>query len=306
MIVDCIIPLFNKKNFISDTINSALNQKFKKFDNIIVINDGSTDGSELVVENLARKHPSIKIINQTNKGSSEARNVGIQNSNADYLVFLDADDQIHNKYLVCLHLMKFYHPDCKIFSTKHHNIYKNKVIIENSNNLKIFKSKIIKLNNPILNYSINTKLFCSSGICIERNLILRNLFPKNINVGEDIYTWLKIFQNNNLVLYNKELIYIFKISENRSIDIFQEVPYYFKKINEFKSLKKISFYIYFLASSLIYFYQTKHTPSLNKEFFNIIKNQSLSIFIFLKICDNYIFYNIYNFYKKKNIIKRCQ
>ena len=111
-------------------------------------------------------------------GSSIARNVGIKNSNADFLVFLDADDQLHEKYLVCLHLMKFHNPECKIFSTKHFNIYENKEIIENSRNLKIFKSEISKLNQPILNYSVNPKLFCSSGICVEKYLMLNNLFQK--------------------------------------------------------------------------------------------------------------------------------
>ena len=269
MIVDCIIPLFNKKNYISSAIESAVNQKIKKFNNIIIVNDGSTDGSDIIIEKLSKKYPSLRIINQINLGSSEARNVGIKNSNADYLVFLDADDQLHSKYLFCLHLMKFHNPDCKVFSTKHFNIYNNKEIIENSKNLKIFKSKIIKLNNPILNYSINSKLFCSSGICIERNLILNNLFPKNINVGEDIYVWLKIFQHNKLILYNKELVYIFKISENRSIDIFQEIPYFLKKIYEFNKFKKISYNFYFLVSSLIYFFQTKPNVRLNKEFLNL-------------------------------------
>jgi len=299
MIVDCVIPLFDKKNYISKAIESAINQRIKKFNNIIIVNDGSTDGSDLIVKKLSKKYPSIKIINQINLGSSVARNVGIKNSNADYLVFLDADDQLNNKYLFCLHLMKFYNPDCKVFSTKHFNIYNNKEIIDDSNNLKIFKSKIIKLNNPFLNYSFNPRLFCSSGICVERNLILNNLFPKNVNVGEDIYTWLKIFQNNKLILYNKELIYIFKISENRSIDIFQEIPYYFKKIYEFKNLKKISFYIYFLVSSLIYQFQTKHNPKLSKEFLNLIKSQSLSIFFLLNIFNNYFTNKLYNYYKKK-------
>lgn len=298
MIVDCIIPLFNKKNYISSAIESAVNQKIKKFNNIIIVNDGSTDGSDIIIEKLSKKYPSLKIINKINSGSSEARNVGIKNSNADYLVFLDADDQLHSKYLICLNLMKFHNPDSKIFSTKHFNIYNNKEIIENSNNLKIFKSKIIKLNSPVLNYSVNPKLFCSSGICIERSLILNNLFPKNINVGEDIYTWLKIFQHNKLILYNKELIYIFKISENRSIDIFQEIPYFFIKIHEFKKFKKISYNFYFLVSSLIYFFQTRPNVRLNKEFLNLIKSQSLSIFFFLKIFNNSLTVKTYNYYKK--------
>lgn len=306
MIVDCIIPLFNKKNYILKAAESAINQKIKKFNNIIIVNDGSTDGSDTIIEKLSKKYPSLKIINQINLGSSEARNVGIKNSNADYLVFLDADDQLHSKYLFCLHLMKFHNPDCKVFSTKHCNVYNNKEIIENSNNLKIFKSKIIKLNNPILNYSINPKLFCSSGICIEKNLIINNLFPKNINVGEDIYIWLKIFQNNKLILYNKELIYIFKISENRSIDLFQEIPYYFKKMYEFNKLKKISYYIYFLISSLIYLFQTKPNIRLNEEFLNLIKNQSLSIFIFLKIFNNNLADKAYNYYKKSKYKKESK
>ena len=306
MIVDCVIPLFNKKNYISKAIESAINQKIKKFNNIIIVNDGSTDGSDLIVEKLSKKYPSIKLINQINLGSSMARNVGIKNSNADYLVFLDADDQLHSKYLFCLNLMKFHNPDCKVFSTKHCNVYNNKEIIENSNNLKIFKSKIIKLNNPILNYSVNPKLFCSSGICIERNLILNNLFPKNVNVGEDIYTWLKIFQHNKLILYNKELIYIFKISENRSIDIFQEIPYYFKKIYEFNKLKRNSYYIYFLISSLIYFFQTKPNIRLSEKFLNLIKSQSPSIFFFLKIFNNDLTDKTYNYYKKTKYKKESK
>lgn len=299
MLVDCIIPLFNKKNYISKAIESAINQKIKKFNNIIIVNDGSTDGSDVIVEKLSKKHPSLRIINQINLGSSEARNVGIKNSNADYLVFLDADDQLHSKYLFCLHLMKFHNPDCKVFSTKHLNVYNNKEIIENSNNLKIFKSKIIKLNNPILNYSINPKLFCSSGICIERNLILNNLFPKNINVGEDIYTWLKLFKTNELIYYDKELIFIFKISENRSIDIFNEIPYYLKKINEFEIFKNLTYLIYFSIASIIYLYQSKPNISLVKHFLKNVKYQSKFIFILLNLANNNILYKIYQIYKKR-------
>ena len=86
------------------------------------------------------------------------------------------------------------------------------------------------------------------------------LFPKNINVGEDIYVWLKIFKNNELILYNKELVYIFKISENRSIDIFQEIPYFFKKIYEFKRLKK-NFLLYLFSHFIINLLLSNQTQS---------------------------------------------
>ena len=51
-------------------------------------------------------------------------------------------------------------------------------LIKNTKNIRLFKSKIIKLNDPILKYSFNQRIFCSSGTCIKRNLIKNNLFKK--------------------------------------------------------------------------------------------------------------------------------
>ena len=299
MRVDCIIPLYNKKNFIQKALNSALNQKKLKFEKIIVINDGSTDNGDEVVKKLAVKNSSIKLLNQKNLGSSVARNNGIKFSKADFIVFLDADDQLHEKYLLCLNLMNHQHPQSKVYSSKHFNVFDNHQLLENSKNIKLFKSKIIKLDNPILKYSFNPKIFCSSGICIERNLITNTLFPEKVNVGEDIYTWLKIFKNNHLVYYDKELIFIFKISENRSIDIFKEIPFYLKKISEINNQKKKSYYIYFLISSIIFLYQQKYNSDLIQKFYEIIKKQSLLIFNVLKLIDNNLFFKLYKTFKKR-------
>tara|TARA_B100000963_G_scaffold227335_1_gene198275 strand:+ start:6404 stop:8485 length:2082 start_codon:yes stop_codon:yes gene_type:complete len=299
MKIDCIIPLYNKKNFIINSVNSALNQKTKRFNKIIVINDGSTDGGELLVNKIFQQNKYVEIYNQNNSGSSEARNTGVKYSKADFVVFLDADDQLHKKYLLCLHLMLNKHPNSKIFSSKHHNIYENLDLINNSMNLKLFNTNIIKLHNPIFNYSFNQRIFCSSGICIERNLIQKNSFPKNANVGEDIYVWLKIFRENHLIYYDEELIYIFKNSENRSVQLYNEVPFYLKKITEFQSIKKISYKIYFLISSLIFLYQTKNEKKKIQEYFNIIKQQSLGYYYILKIFDNPITYNLYKIFKRR-------
>ena len=302
MIVDCIIPLFNKRNFILKAIKSAINQKIKKFNNIIIINDGSTDGGDLVIEDLSKKYPSIKIINQNNMGSSIARNEGIKNSDADYIVFLDADDQLHEKYLLALNLMKKKHPEAKVFSTRHINIYKNLELIENSKKIKIYKSNIIEEKNPILKYSFDPKLFCSSGICIERKIFTNIKFPKSINVGEDIYTWLRIFETEKLIYFDKELITISKISENRSIEIFNETPFYLKKISEFNLKINKAYFIYFLISSIIYLYQNKEEFNL-KNFLNLIKKQSYIIYLILLIFNNPFLFKIYQIFKNRKIQK---
>ena len=106
--IDLIIPLFNKKNHIKRCIDSALNQKVK-FNKIIIINDGSTDQVEKILENYSLKNKDIKIINQVNKGVSNARNTGIKNSNSEYVVFLDADDELNEFYLHEIYrLIRFY------------------------------------------------------------------------------------------------------------------------------------------------------------------------------------------------------
>ena len=297
MKVDCIIPLYNKKNFIVNSINSALDQNSKKFNKIIIINDGSTDGGDLLINKIFQQNNCVEIYNQINYGSSEARNLGIKFSKADFIVFLDADDQLHNKYLECLYLMLNKHPSSKIFSAKHYNIYKNVDLIENSKNIKLSNANIIKLNDPIFKYSFNPRIFCSSGICIERKLIKNNLFPNNANVGEDIYIWLKIFIENHLIYYDQELIFIFKISENRSIQLYKEIPFYLKKIKEFQFVKKISYKIYFLISSLIFLYQIKQDNKFLQEYLRVIRKQSLVYYYILKLFDNVIFYNFYKILK---------
>ena len=305
MKIDCIIPLYNKKNFILNSVNSALNQKLKKFNKILIINDGSTDGGDLFIDKIFKNNNNVEIINQNNSGASEARNKGIKLSEADFVVFLDADDQLHEKYLICLHMMLSQHPNTNIFSAQHFNIFKNIELIKNTKNIRLFKSKIIKLNDPILKYSFNQRIFCSSGICIKRNLIKNNLFPKNINVGEDIYTWLKLFKENHLVYYDAELIFIFKISENRSIELFKEIPFYLKKINEFQSINKMSFKIYFFVSSLIFLYQVKKDHDLYQLYLSTISRKSKFYYFILNIFDNIFFYNLYKKfkYKKDHIAK---
>lgn len=90
-----IIPLFNKAPYIQRAVESVLKQTFQDFE-IIVINDGSTDGGELLE---GYKDDRIKVISQENQGVSIARNTGIKHASYFYIAFLDADDYWHKNYL---------------------------------------------------------------------------------------------------------------------------------------------------------------------------------------------------------------
>lgn len=87
MKVSIVIPAYNQAEYLADAVESALSQTIKC--EVIVVNDGSTDATETIL----RDYP-VKVIHQVNKGLSSARNTGIMNATGDYILFLDADDQL--------------------------------------------------------------------------------------------------------------------------------------------------------------------------------------------------------------------
>lgn len=89
--ISIIIPVYNVEKYLRECLDSAINQTFKDIE-IICINDGSTDSSSDILKEYEQKDNRLKVISQTNKGVSTARNVGIQNANGEYIMFVDSDD----------------------------------------------------------------------------------------------------------------------------------------------------------------------------------------------------------------------
>ena len=95
-LVSIIIPCYNGELFIKKTIDSALNQTYKKLE-IIIVNDGSKDKT---YEEICRyEAQGVKIINKPNTGVSDSRNIGMKYASGDYIMFLDADDILEPDYL---------------------------------------------------------------------------------------------------------------------------------------------------------------------------------------------------------------
>ena len=94
--IDIIVPLYNKEKTVARSIRSILAQTFTDW-RLIVVDDGSTDGGPEVVKTF--DDPRIVLLRQENQGPGAARNTGIKTATAEYLAFLDADDQWHPWYL---------------------------------------------------------------------------------------------------------------------------------------------------------------------------------------------------------------
>lgn len=91
--VSVIVPAYNTEKYISQTFDSILNQTLQDTE-IIVVNDGSTDGTQAIIDDYCSRHEKIKKIYQENSGVSAARNVGLSIAKGDYVLFLDSDDVI--------------------------------------------------------------------------------------------------------------------------------------------------------------------------------------------------------------------
>lgn len=89
--ISVVIPLYNKEKSIAQSLKSVLDQTYTNFE-IVVVDDGSTDKSVEVVKNIGDER--IQLLSQPNAGPSKARNTGVKNSKGDWIVFLDADDEL--------------------------------------------------------------------------------------------------------------------------------------------------------------------------------------------------------------------
>ena len=98
--VSVIIPIYNTELYVKDAILSITNQTLKEIE-IILINDGSTDNSSQIIEQLACSDDRIQLYNQENQGQSVARNLGISKATGKYLYFMDSDDLLELDALEC-------------------------------------------------------------------------------------------------------------------------------------------------------------------------------------------------------------
>lgn len=94
-LVSVIVPVYNVEKYLKKCVDSILSQSYQNIE-VILINDGSLDGSGEICEAYAKKDERIKYITQNNSGLGKTRNRGIEEASGKYLLFVDSDDYIEN------------------------------------------------------------------------------------------------------------------------------------------------------------------------------------------------------------------
>lgn len=192
-----VIPLYNKRDRIAKTLQSVLDQTFRNYE-IVIVNDGSTDGSETVVEEFFRKkeldnNPNFRLIHQTNAGVSAARNKGIAEAKSKYIALLDGDDEWKPDYLATQAALIAKYPEAQIFATNYE--FRNEKGETTPTILRKikFEGEDGILDNYFEVASCSHPPICSINIVTTKEVYQSvGGFPVGIKSGEDLITWARL------------------------------------------------------------------------------------------------------------------
>ena len=101
-LISIIVPVYNVKDYLFKSVQSILNQDYNNIE-IILIDDGSIDGSSELCDELAKSDSRIKVIHKENGGPSSSRNKGLDIASGKYIAFIDSDDLVSNKFISTLY-----------------------------------------------------------------------------------------------------------------------------------------------------------------------------------------------------------
>lgn len=195
-LISVIIPMFNSAETIVNALNSVKAQSFKCRYEIIVVNDGSMDNSQELVENYKFDDERFKLIliNQKNGGVSKARNAGLKKAKGKFIAFLDADDYwVKSKIQKqMLYLEKGFDFVCGL-----------------RNNEKItFPYKLINGYATITLNRLLIKVVGQTSTAIFNKHVIQNsgFFDDDQKYSEDANLWMKISKNNKMIILNEVLV----------------------------------------------------------------------------------------------------
>ena len=198
--VSVIIPTYNYGHFITDCINSVLNQSYDDLE-IIVVDDGSTDNTRDVLNPYTSK---IKYIYQDNSGQSSARNNGLKHSTGEYIQFLDSDDMLDRDSI--MHRVNY----LKNYPEKKITVCRNKMFsnLNNQGELQFKRGWYLHKNNLDI-HLFYLNVAPPHAFLIHRDVILKTgLFDTGLSACEDYDYWLRALFNGFIPQYcSKGLVY---------------------------------------------------------------------------------------------------
>lgn len=248
--VSIIVPVYNVEKYIRKCLESLVNQTLKDIE-VIVVNDGSPDNSQSIIDEYVKKYPHIiKSYAKENGGQGSARNYGYQKATGEYIGFVDSDD-----YVSLDMYEKLYN---KAILNKSDIVICKYTVIDENNNSKEYQYLFNKTNNDKIDY-----LFNNTGVCnkiYKRNLLKKFEFRSKVWY-EDIDFIIKILLKAKKINSIEDELYYYLVREGstmnnnnikKNLDILAAFDSILNYILENKEYQKYSDEIEFIAIYHIY------------------------------------------------------
>lgn len=193
-----VIPLYNKQNELRRAVQSVIDQDGYSDDyyEVIIIDDGSTDGSLKVAQQLQKEYSAQKIIvhSQQNAGVSAARNKGIELSSSDLIAFLDADDTYESSFLSEIAQLLNLYPEAAMYATGYRFIDAGTGVTKDARFVGLNPKNPRQLLADFFYSAAHGDLpVTSSSVCIRKAALSEcGGFPEGQNMGEDQAVWSRI------------------------------------------------------------------------------------------------------------------
>ena len=202
-LLSVIIPVYNVKHYLEKCVESIVDQTYHNLQ-IILVDDGSTDGSQTICDELAQKDSRIVVIHKENGGLSTARNVGMDRAKGDYIAFVDSDDWLErNMYEVLINQLEAHDADlvaCSFYECKGDE----KKAVGDSKNISVFNTEEIFINKNQLRFLVWNKVF-------RRSFVEKLRFVPG-QVYEDFHFCRQVFLKTKKLIYLDVPFYDYRIS----------------------------------------------------------------------------------------------
>lgn len=200
--VTIIVPVYNSCNYLEECLESLINQTYENYE-ILLIDDGSSDGSEYICDLYAEKNEKVRVIHQANSGINQSRRVGVQNAHGKWITFVDNDDILLPNAIG--EMVKKRNGTDIVIGFPYKCKYKNDISLDQARH-DIIEGKLISVPWAKL---YRKKLFVEEVFDFPRDLDgeedlimnLRLLFQTTLSpkfVSEQIYIWRKHGDNTSL------------------------------------------------------------------------------------------------------------
>lgn len=206
--ISVIVPVYNVEQYLERCIDSIINQTYKNLE-IILVNDGSTDNSGQLCDELAKKDGRIRVIHKKNGGLSDARNVGVDEAKAELIGFIDSDDYIdEDMYELLINNLKAANADLSMCG--HYDVYNNvlEAQVVDKKTWELSPQEAIKMvmEAKILSVTAVNKLY-------KKSLFSEIKFEIG-KIAEDAFIMIKLLDKCNKIVATNEKKYYYVHREN--------------------------------------------------------------------------------------------